>query len=86
MFICLNCYRHRHERSRNRVRNYVAEVVPRYSPDEFRLHFRMSRTTVEAVYGTLAEVISVNNISGLTERIHGGGREQVTVFLSLFLF
>ena len=32
-------------------------VIPRFFPDEFRHHFRMTRITVEIVYGHISEVL-----------------------------
>lgn len=33
-----------------RCKNYVEEIVPRYSPDEFFCHFRMTRSTLQVRY------------------------------------
>ena len=32
------------------VEGFVEEIVPRYSLDDFRSHFRMSRKTFEVIY------------------------------------
>ncbi|XP_046559133.1 uncharacterized protein LOC124268152 [Haliotis rubra] len=54
----LAAFAHFQEKQHARMREYVQSTVSRYSPDDFHMHFRMSRTTVEILMGEIASSMS----------------------------
>ena len=49
-----------------RVKRYYKDVVPRYMPDEFRSHFRLSRETFENLCARIANCAEFRKLTGPT--------------------
>ena len=71
------CFRHVQRSIRHRIRGFVQRDVPLYSVDEFKMHFRMSRITMQAVYEEISSVLRQRHIPMLSIRMIAGGRQQV---------
>ena len=69
-------------RALNRVPHFCAEVIPRYLPDEFKLHFRMTRITMQALYDEIGGILLLNPVANLTKKERGGGRSQVYNYIN----
>ena len=62
---------HKQRKRRVRVENYAEIIVPQYSLDTFRSHFRMSRRALGFLEGLLAE------LPGLPHEPKHSGRKNV---------
>lgn len=56
---------------------YVENVVPRYLEEDYRSHFRISKTVVELIHERLGHYLI---------RQHGGGLEQTTSYKQILIF
>ena len=60
-----------------KIENYAERVIPMFTLDDFRQHFRISRTTFEIILQQIGENLSTD---------HSGGNEPVEVSKQLFIF
>lgn len=63
-----------------KVKNYVKDVVPHYIEDDFRSHFRVSRSTVEFLLNL------IGNKNGFSYNERGLGRPCISPKIQLLLF
>ena len=63
----------------NRIQNYYETVIPIYTLDEFRSHFRMSRSTVEQLCSQLV-------LTGEIPTIHEHGRSPIESEKQLLMY
>ena len=63
---------------RHRVANFCDAIVNTYTPDEFKMHFRMTRATTEVVYGHISQVLIDTPEECLCDYIPGDNRQYVS--------
>lgn len=57
--------------------DFLCSVVDMYSPDEFKMHFRMTRSTSEAIYEHISAELVVENEPILCDNIPGNEKQYV---------
>ena len=62
---------------RHRVNNFYTSVVNIYTPDEFKMHFRMTRITTEVVYNYVCEALNEDPEPTFCDYIPGNERRYV---------
>ena len=70
-------FRHLFREVKHRVTTYCNSIVNLYSPDEFKIHFRMKRGTAEVVYQHVSEVLITSPDSCLCDYIPGHEKQYV---------
>lgn len=73
-------YFNRSREKKVRVEGYVDEVVPRYSLDDFRMFFRMSRPTFELIARQVGTFLQEYQV------VRSSGRSPITVETHLMIF
>ncbi|CAC5420667.1 unnamed protein product [Mytilus coruscus] len=52
-----------------RIENYYELTVPRYSPDDFKMHFRLTRATFESTCSRISRQVEFNRQKGPTPNV-----------------
>ena len=65
------------------MENFCYDIVSCYTPDEFRIHFRMSKVTVEMVYQHVSSALALEPDAILCDSIQDSGKQYVRSLISI---